>query len=203
MKTTQKAWYRKTPLSILSLHQHKKSKPVPCLSCQGIDFAKYGQGSLEGICLKCVDAGGWPTVTESMQAAAEADFSRPIQDTLSAMLRVQVLAITDARKAAYDAARKAATAAKRAATLAASKGRKDHHGGFTMSTATMIDTSKALLAYTDDDGDCGECTIDEFVDANGETLSEVDLADLAHLEVGQKLSFGGGACPAVEVKRVK
>jgi hypothetical protein len=71
-----------------------------------------------------------------------------------------------------------------------------------MTTENMINTATARLAYTDDDGDCGECTVDEFVDANGETLSEVDLADLCFLEVGQTLRFGGGACPMVEVQRV-
>jgi len=71
-----------------------------------------------------------------------------------------------------------------------------------MATETMIDTSTARIAYTDDCDDVGECTVDEFVDANGETLSEVDLADLFFLEVGESLHFGGGACPAVEVRRV-
>lgn len=46
-----------------------------------------------------------------------------------------------------------------------------------------------------------ECTVDEFVRDNEEALDETDRADLAHLEVGQRLYYGGGAGVRFRVTR--
>lgn len=51
------------------------------------------------------------------------------------------------------------------------------------------------------DGDVCECTVDEFCREN-ESMPDEDRADVAHLAVGEKLQFGGGAAPVFTVTRI-
>ncbi len=44
--------------------------------------------------------------------------------------------------------------------------------------------------------------IAEWVEANVDTLEEIDVAEALALQPGQELEFGGGAAPSVYLKRV-
>ncbi len=64
-----------------------------------------------------------------------------------------------------------------------------------------MQTDKMVLAV-EEDGPVCECTVDEFVSSNESGMAAEDLADIAHLAIGQKLQFGGGAAPVFTVSRV-
>ena len=57
-----------------------------------------------------------------------------------------------------------------------------------------MNTDKAMLAIeTFEAGEWlpeSECTVDQFVGDNLETLSDVEIADLAHLAVGGSMKLG-------------
>lgn len=48
--------------------------------------------------------------------------------------------------------------------------------------------------------DRGECSAEEFVEANEHVVS---LEEICALDVGEELALGGGACPVVIVSRLR
>jgi hypothetical protein len=64
-------------------------------------------------------------------------------------------------------------------------------------------TKPAEILLRIDDSDDNVCTLDEFLTANFEGLSEDDLEAVACLDVGEVLTLGGGAAAESKIERVE
>lgn len=59
-----------------------------------------------------------------------------------------------------------------------------------------------LEGYNDPHPERLESTLDDFLDANKDTLDDEEIAQLRALRVGDKMTFGGGAAPLATVVRL-
>jgi hypothetical protein len=83
------------------------------------------------------------------------------------------------------------------------EGERNEYGEPTLRPVDLVAPGEALLRLTDAEGEETDSTLSSFLEANADSRSADELADVAALSVGEFRLFGGGSVPSVIVSRVR